>query len=222
MLDSLQPHELEHARLPSFTISQSLLKFMAIEWMMLSHLLSPPSPFSFNLSQNQSLIQWVGSLHQVTKVLELLLQHQSFQWYSGLISFRIDWFNLLAVQGTVKSLLQQPQFESIANCMVQFSYPYMTTGKTIALAMQTFVGKVMSLLFNMLSKFAIAFLLRRNSLLNSWLQSLTTVILEPKKRKSVTASTFSCSIGHEVIGPDAMILIFWWWVVRRQFLSKRH
>ena len=194
MLDSLQPHELEHARLPSFTISQSLLKFMAIEWMMLSHLLSPPSPFSFNLSQNQSLIQWVGSLHQVTKVLELLLQHQSFQWYSGLISFRIDWFNLLAVQGTVKSLLQQPQFESIANCMVQFSYPYMTTGKTIALTIGNFVSKVMSLVFNTLSRFAITFLPRSKHLLTSWLQSPSAVILEPKKRKSVTGSTFSPSI----------------------------
>ena len=227
MLDSLQPHELEHARLPSFTISQSLLKFMAIEWMMLSHLLSPPSPFSFNLSQNQSLIQWVGSLYQVTKVLELLLQHQSFQWYSGLISFRIDWFNLLAVQGTVKSLLQQPQFESTNSLALRLIYcPTLTSihdnWKNHSIEYTDLCQQVMSLLFNMLSKFAIAFLLRRNSLLNSWLQSLTTVILEPKKRKSVTASTFSCSIGHEVIGPDAMILIFWWWVVRRQFLSKRH
>ena len=90
--------------------------------------------------------------------------------------------------------------------MVQLLHPYMTTGKTIALAIQTFVGKVMSLLFNTLSRFVIAFLPRNNHLLISWLHSSSTVILEPKKRKSVTASTFLPSICHEVMGPDAMIL----------------
>ena len=92
--------------------------------------------------------------------------------------------------------------------MVQLSYPYMTTGKTIALTIQTFVGKVMSLLFNMLSRFVIAFLQRNKHLLISWLQSPSTVILEPKKIKSVTVSIVSSSICHEVMGPDAMILVF--------------
>ena len=92
--------------------------------------------------------------------------------------------------------------------MVQLSHPYMTTGKTIALTRRTFVGKVMSLLFNMLSRFVIVFLPKSKHLLISWLQSLSTVILEPKKIKSVTVSTFPPSICHEVMGPDAMILVF--------------
>ena len=92
--------------------------------------------------------------------------------------------------------------------MVQISHPYMTTGKTIALSRQTFVDKVMSLLFNMLSRMVIAFLPRSKSLLISWLQSLSAVILEPKKIKSVTVSIVSPSICYEVMGPDAMILVF--------------
>ena len=128
--------------------------------------------------------------------------------YSGLISFRTDWFDLLAVQGTLKSLLQH---HSLKACffMVQLSYLYTTTRKTIALVTQTFVGKVMSLVFNTLSRFVIAFLPRSKSLLISWLQSLPTVILEPKKIKSVTVSIFSPSICQEVMGPDAVILVFW-------------
>ena len=124
--------------------------------------------------------------------------------YSGLISFKIDWLNLLAVQGTLKSLIQHHSSKaSILWCsaffMLQLSHPYMTTGKTIALTIQTFVDKVMSLFFNMLSRFVIAFLLRSNCLLISWLQSPSAVILEPKKRKPVTASTFSPSICHKVM-----------------------
>ena len=113
-----------------------------------SHPLLSPSPPAFNLSQHQSLFQWVSSSHQVTKVLELQLQlqHESFQWYSGLISFRMDWFDLLAVQGTLKSLLQHHSSKaSILWCsaffMVQLLHPYMTTGKTIASTMQTSVGR---------------------------------------------------------------------------------
>ena len=101
------------------------------------------------------------------------------------------------------SILQSPAF-----FIVQLSHPYMTTGKTVALTIWIFVGKVMSLLFNMLSKFVIAFLPRSKHLLISWLQSLSTVILEPKKRKSVTASTLSLSVCYEVIGPETMILVF--------------
>ena len=133
--------------------------------------------------------------------------------YSGLISFRMDWFDLLAVQETLKILL--PHHSSKASVLwhsaffrVQFSHPYMTTGKTIALTRWTFVGKVMSLLFNMLSRLVITFLPRSMRLLISWLQSPSAVILEPKKTKSVTVSTVSLSICHEVMGPDAMILAF--------------
>ena len=122
--------------------------------------------------------------------------------YSGLISFRIDWFGLLVVQGTLKSLLQHHNMkESIlwhsAFFMVQRSYPYMTTGKTIALSVLTFVSKVISLLFNMLSRFFIAFLPRSKHLLISWLQSLSVLILEPKKIKSVTVSTFPSINGKK-------------------------
>ena len=119
--------------------------------------------------------------------------------------------DLLAVQGTPKSLLQHHNSKaSILQCsaffMIQLSHPYMTTGKTIALTRQTFVGKVMSLFFNMLSRFVIAFLTRSKYLLISWLQSPSAVILEPKKIKFVTVSIVSPSICHEVMGPDAMIL----------------
>ena len=127
-----------------------------------------------------------------------------------LISFRMDWLDLLAVQGTLKSLLQHHSSKaSILWCsaffIVQFSHPYMTTGKTIALTRQTIVGKVMSLLFHMLSRLVITFLPRSKHLLISWLQSPSAVILEPRKIKSATVSP---SICHEVMGPDAMILVF--------------
>ena len=123
--------------------------------------------------------------------------------YSGLISFRIDWFDLLAVQGILKSLLQHYSskasiLQHSAFFMVQLSYPYMTTGKTIALTRQTFCSKVMSLFFNMLSRFVIAFLSRSKGLLILWLHSPSTVILEPKKIKSVTVSTLSPSICHVI------------------------
>ena len=133
--------------------------------------------------------------------------------YSGLISFRIDWMDLLAVQETLKSLLQHYSSKvSIlwhsAFFIVQLSHPYMTTGKTIALIRQTFVGKVMFLLFNLLSRLIIAFLPRSKHLLVSWLQSPFAMILEPKKIKPLTVSIVSSSICHEVMGPDAMILVF--------------
>ena len=126
----------------------------------------------------------------------------------------MDWLDLLAVQGTLKSLLQHHNskasiLQHSAFLMVQLSHPYMTTGKTIALTRWIFVGKVMSLLFNMLSRFIIAFLPRSKHLLISWLQSPSPVIWEPKKIKSVTVSIFSPSICHEVMGPDATIFVFW-------------
>ena len=124
-----------------------------------------------------------------------------------------DWFDLLAVQGALKSLLQHNSSKaSILWCsdffMVQLLHPYMTIGKTIALTRWTFVNKVMSLAFNMLSRFVIAFLPRSESLIISWLQLPSAVILEPPKIKSLTVSTVSPSICHEVMGPDAMIFVF--------------
>jgi len=125
-----------------------------------SHPLSPPT---FNLPQHQGLFQWVSSSHQVAKVLEFLLQHQSFQWIFGTDFLRMDWLDLLAVWGTLKSLLQHHGSKaSILWCsaflIAQLSHPYITTGKTIALTRRTFVSKLMSLLFNMLSRLVIAFL----------------------------------------------------------------
>ena len=134
--------------------------------------------------------------------------------YSGLISFRMDWLDLFAVQGTLKSLLQHHSSKaSILRCsaffMVQLSHPYMTTGKTIALTRRAFVGKVMSLLFNMLPRLVIAFLPRSKHLLISWWPSPSAVILEPMKINSVTVSIVSPSFCHEVMRPDATILVFW-------------
>ena len=135
--------------------------------------------------------------------------------HPGLISFRMDWLDLLAVQGTLKSLLQHHsskasilEHSAFFSMDVQLSHPYMTTGKAIALTRWTFVGKVMSLLLNMLSRLVITFLPRNKRLLISWLQSPSAVILEPKKIKSVIAPTLTPSICHEVMEPDAMILVF--------------
>ena len=133
--------------------------------------------------------------------------------HPGLISFRMDWLDLLAVQGTLKSLLQHHSSKASILLhsgffIVQLSHPYMTTGKTIALTRRTFVDKVMSLLFKMLSRLVITFLPRSQRLLISWLQSPSAVNLEPRKIKAATASTVSPSICHGVMGPDAMILVF--------------
>ena len=133
--------------------------------------------------------------------------------HPGLISIRIDWLDLHAVQGTLKSLLQHHNSKaSILQCsvffIVQLVHPYMTTGKTIALTRQTFVGKVMSLLLNILYRLVITFLPRSKCLLISWLQSPSAVILEPPKIKSDTLYTVFPSICHEMMGPDTMILVF--------------
>ena len=140
--------------------------------------------------------------------------------HSGLISFRMDWMDLLAVQGTLKSLLQHHNSKASflprsAFFIVQLSHPYMTIGKTIAWTRWTFVGKVMSLLFNMLSRLVITFLPRSKSLLISWLQSPSAVVLEPRKIKSATVSP---SICYEVMGPDGMILVFWMLSFKPTFL----
>ena len=133
--------------------------------------------------------------------------------YSGLISFRRDWFDLFAVQGTLKSLLQHHSskasiLQHSAFFIVQLLHSYMTTGKTIASTRQTFVDKIISLIFNMLSRLVIAFLPRSRHHFISWLQSPSAVILEPKKIKPITVFIVSPSICHEVMGPDAMIFVF--------------
>ena len=175
-----------------------------------SYPLSSPSP-AFNLSQHQGLFKWVSSSHQVAKVLEFQLQHQSFP---GLISFRMNWLDLLAVQGTLKSLLQHHSSKALvlrcsAFLIVQLSHLYLTTGKTIALTRWTFVGKIMSLFFNMLPRLVITFLPKSKRLSISWLQSPSAVILEPLQDK--VSHCFPCfpSICHEVMEPDAMVLVFW-------------
>ena len=204
--------------LPDHHQLRSLLKLTSIESVTPSNhlilcrpLLLPPSIFpSIRVFSNESVlyIRW-------PKDWSFSFSISPSNEYSGLISFRIDWFDLLAVQGTFKSLLQHHNSKTSilrrsAFFMVQLSHPYMTTGKTIALTRWTFVGKVMSLLFNMLSRSCIAFLPRSKCLI-SWLQLPFAMILEPSlhpQMKSVTVSTVSPSVCHDVMGPDAMILVF--------------
>ena len=176
-----------------------------------SHPLSPPSPPAINLSQHQGLFQWVGFSHQVAKVLELQLQHQSFQWIFR-VDFLYDW--LVWSPCSPRDSQESSPTKSISSSALSLLYgPTLIFvhdyWKTIALTIQAFVVKVMSLLFNMLSRFVIAFLPRSKYLLISWLQTSYAVILEPKKIKSATVSTFPPSICHEMSGPDAMILVFW-------------
>ena len=189
----------------SITNCQSLPKPMSIESLMPSNhlilcrpLLLLPSIFpTIRVFSNKSAlhIRW-------PKYWSLSFNISPSNEHPGLISFRMDWLDLLVVQGTLKSLLQHHSSKaSVLLCsaffIVQLSHPYMTTGKTIALTGQTFVGKVMSLLFNMLSRLVIAFLPRNKRLLISWLQSPSAVILEPPKIKSLTVSIVSPSICHE-------------------------
>ena len=187
---------------------------MSIELTQPSHPLSSPSPTHFILSQHQGLLQWVSSSHQVAKYWSFSFTVSPSYQYSVLISFRMDWLDLISVQGTHKSLLHHHSSKaSILWCsaffIVQLSHPYMTIGKTIALTRRAFAGKVMSLLFNMLFRLVITFLPRSKHLLISWLQSPSAVILEPPKIKSFTVCIVFPSICHEVMGPGDMIFIFW-------------
>ena len=187
----------------------SIDSMMPSNHLILCRSLLPPSVFlSIRVFSKESVlhIRW-------PKYWTLSFSISPSNEYSGLISFRMDWLDLLAVQGTLKSLLQHHSSKASilrhsAFFIVQLSHPYMTTGKTIALTRRSFVGKVMFLLFNMRSRMVITFLPRSKCLLISWLQSPSPVTLEPKKIKSVTASTVSPCICHEVMGPDAMILVF--------------
>ena len=201
---------------PGFPVHHHLLEFTQahVHWSVMPNnhlslcrpLLLLPSIFSsITVFSNESalLIRW-------PKYWSFSFSISPSNEYPGLISFRIDWFNFLAIQGTLKSLLQHQSSKALilrhsAFFMVQLSHPYMTTGKTIALTIWTIVGKVISLLFHTLPRFVRAFLPRSKHPLISWLQSPTSVILEPKKIKSVPVSTVSPSICHEVMGPDAMI-----------------
>ena len=170
-----------------FPVLQHLAELAQTHYAILpSHPLSSPSP-AFTLSQHQDLFYWVISWHQVAKVLELQLQHQSFQWIiQGWFPLGLtDWFDL-AVHGTLKSLLQHHSSKASilwrsAFFMVQLSHPYTTTEKTIALTRRNFVSKVISLLFNTHSRLVIAFLPRSQHLLTLWLQSPSSVIWSPRK-----------------------------------------
>ena len=192
----------------SFTISQSLLKLMSNHLILCRPLLLLPSilPSIRVFSKELALhIRW-------PKYWSFSFNISPSSEHPGLISFRMDWLDLLAVQGTLKSRLQNHSsnasvLQHSAFFTVQLSHPYMTTRKTIALIGWTFVGKEMSLFFNMLSRLVITFLARNKCLLISWLQSPSAVILEPPKIKSVTVSIVFPSICHEVMGPDAMILV---------------
>ena len=199
-----------HHQLPEFTQTHVHRAGMPSSHLILCHplLLLPPIPPSIRVFSNESTLhmRW-------PKYWSFSFRISPSNEHPGLISFRMDWLDLLAVQGTLTSLLQHHSSKASilrhsAFLTVQLSHPYMITGKTIALTRQTFVGKVMSLLFNMLSKLDITFLPRSKRLLISWLQSPSAVILEPRKIKSATVSTVSPSICYEVMGPDAMILVF--------------
>ena len=162
-------------------------------------LLLPPIPPSIRVFSNESTLRM-----RWPKYWSFSFSIIPSKKIPGLIYFRMDWLDLLAVQGTLKSLPQHHISKaSILRCSAfftdQLSHPYMTTGKTIALTRRTFVGKIMSLLFNTLSRWVIGFLPRSKRLLISWLQSPSAVILEPQKIKSDTVSTVSPSISHEVI-----------------------
>ena len=210
--DSLWPHEHQSIRLTlSFPISWNSLKFMWLsQWCYptISSYTPQPFPSALNLSQQQSLFQWVSSSHQVAGYWSFSLSISLSNENSGLISFRIDWFVFLAVQvlSSVFSstTVQKHQFF----CTQPTPTSILDYWKNHSLTMQTFVRTVMSLFFNMLSKFFIAFLPRSKSLLISWMQPQSAVILEPQKIRSVTVSTFPLYICHEVMGLDARILVF--------------
>ena len=210
MSDSLQCHGLPvHHQLLEFAQTHVHPVGDAIQP---SHHLSSPSPPAFNLSQHQSLFQWVSLHIRWSKYWNFSFSISPSNEYLGLSSFRIDWFGLLSVQGTLRSLLQHHCSKASirqhsAFFTVQLSHPYKTTVKNIAVTRWTFVGKVTSLLFNMLSRLVMAFLPRSKRLLISWLPSPSAVILEPPQIKSVTV--VSPSISHEVMALDAMIFVFW-------------
>ena len=197
---------------PGFLVHRQLLELAQthVHWVsdaiQPSHPLSSPSPPAFNLSQQQGLFKWVSSSHQVAKVLEFQLQHQSFQWIfrTDILKDELVWSPCCPRESQESSQHHSSKASVLRHSaffMVHLSHLYMTTGKTIALTRQTFVSKIMFLLFNMPSRFVIAFLPRSKRLLISWLQSPSAVILEPEKIKSVTISIVSPSIWHGSLSP---------------------
>ena len=201
----------------SITNSRSSLRLMFLESVMPSGhlilcrplLLLSPVPPSIRVFSNESTLRMKWPTYW-----SFSFSISPSKEHPGLISFRMDWLDLFAVQGTLKSLLQHHSskasiLQRSAFFTVQLSHPYITTGKTIALTRWTFTGKVISLLFNMLSRLVITFLPRNKCLLIPWLQSPFAWFWSPPKIKSDTVSTVSPSICHEVMGPDAMILVFW-------------
>ena len=209
-MDCSTPGLPAHHQLPEFTQTHVHWVDDAIQ---ASHTLSSPSPLTINLSsirvfsgESVLCIRW-------PEYWSFSLSISPLYEYSGLISFRMDWLDLLAVQGTLKGLLQYHSSKAWIRCsaffIVQLSHPYMTTGKTIALTRWTFVGKLVSLLYNTLARFVTAFLPRSKHLSISWLQLLSAVILRPPQIKNLTVSIISPSICHKVMGPDAIILVFW-------------
>ena len=216
MSNSLWPHALQHSSFPAHHQLPDLVQThvqRVSDDIQSSHPLSSPSIPAFNHSSirvftNKSVlhIRW-------PKYWSFSFSISPSNEYSGLVFFRMDWLDLLVVQRTLRGLLQHHSSKaSILRCsdffIVQHSHTYLTTGKTMALTRWTFGGRVMSLLFNMLSRFVITFLPRNKCLLISWLQS-PSVILGPKKIKSVSLFIVSPCIFHEVMGLDAMIFIFW-------------
>ena len=199
-----------HHQLPEFTQLMSIESMMPSSHLILCCplLLLPPISPSIRVFSSESTlrIRW-------PKYWSFSFRISPSKEHPGLISFRMDWLDLLAVQGTLKSLLQHHSskasiFWRSAFFTIQLSHAYMTTGKTIALTRWTFIGKVISLLLNMPSRLVITFLPRSKCLLISWLQSPSAVIMEPRKIKSDTVSTVSPSICYEVMGQDAMIFVF--------------
>ena len=196
---------------PGLCVHHQLLEFTQthVDWVsdanQPTNPLSYPSPLAFNLSQHQGLFKWALYIRW-PRYWSFSFNITTSSEYSGLISFRMDWLDFPTVQETLKSHLQHHSskasiLQHLAFLVVQLSHPYMTTGKTIALTRWTFIGKVMSLFFDMLSRLVITFLPRNKRLLISWLQSPSAVILVAPKIKSVTVSTVSPSICHEVMGP---------------------
>ena len=216
--DSSQPHELQQPRLPCPPTPGDCSNSCPLRQWCHSTILSSVIPFSSCLQSFPALgsfpmSQFITSDDQDIGVSDLA---SVLQWIFRTDSFRMDWLDLLAVQGTLKSLLQHHSSKaSILQCsdlgffIVQLSHPYMTTEKTMTLTRRIFFGKVMSLLFNMLSRFVTPFLSRSKCLNFMAAVTWAAVILEPKEIKSVTVSTVSPFICHEVMGLDAMIFVFW-------------
>ena len=204
---------------PGLPVRHQLLEFTQTHVHRVSDAIQPSHPLSSpslapNPSQHQRVFSNESTLHRRwPKYWSFSFSISPSKEHLGLISFRMHWLDLLAVKSRLKSLLQHHSSKASilwhsAFFTIQLSHPYMTTGKTIALTRRTFFGKVMFLLFNMLSRLVITFLSRSKRLLISWLQSPSAVILGPQKIKSDTVSTVSPSISHEVMGPDAMIFFF--------------